>query len=283
MYGTIGFLLITAISLILSGLVLQIIFAEEIKIPGWIKNNAKWWSNGEIDDKTFASGIQFMITDGIIKIPLTQSGQTNAGVKIPEWIKNNAKWWSNGEIDDKTFASGIQFMIKEGIISVDVGNSGNSISNDLDISKCDKYETPAEKRMCQKEIELANKIKNDMEKSTKYVVGPVNFYYVDNKIEKTPQGGTILTIYFVVENTGNSDNVVMSCPVNACNYALSDGQKEIQYTTNTLVYGSLTLQPHEPELLEWSFFKGLDYDPAKDYSFKIREPWGKGTIPLKID
>ncbi|HLC25119.1 MAG TPA: hypothetical protein VJJ25_05775 [Nitrosopumilaceae archaeon] len=135
MWSKTGFLLITAISLILSGLVLQTIFAEE--------------------------------------------------TKIPEWIKNNAKWWSDGEIDDKTFASGIQFMIKEGIIFVDVGNSQNSISNDLDISKCDKYETPAEKRICQKEIELTNKIKNDIEKSTKYVVGPVNFYYVDNKIEKT--------------------------------------------------------------------------------------------------
>jgi hypothetical protein len=75
----------------------------------------------------------------------------------------------------------------------------------------------------------------------------------------------------------------MSCPVNSCNYVLSDGQKEIQYTTNTLVYGSLTLQPDSPKLLEWSFYKGLDYDPAKDYSFKVKESWGSGTIPLGID
>jgi len=174
-------------------------------------------------------------------------------------------------------------MIKEGIIFVDIGNSQNSISNDLDISECDKYETPAEKRTCQKEIELSNKIKNDIEKSTKYVIGPVNFYYVDNKIEKTSQGGTILTIYFIVENTSNSNDVVMSCPVNSCNYVLSDGQKEIQYTTNTLVYGSMTLQPNSPKLLEWSFYKGLDYDPAKDYSFKVKESWGSGTIPLGVD
>lgn len=203
-------------------------------------------------------------------------------IKIPDWVRNNAKWWSNGEIDDKTFANGIQYMIKEGIIFVSIDSSQNSISNS-DMSKCDQFTTAAEKRTCQKEIELTNKIKNDIEKSTSYVIGPVTFYYVDDKIEKTSQGGTILTIYFVVENTGSSHDITMSCPVNACNYALSDGQKEIQYITNTLVYGSLTLQPNSPKLVEWSFYKGLDYDPAKDYSFKVKESWGSGSIPLEID
>ena len=90
---------------------------EEINIPPWVRNNAKWWSNGEIDDKTFASGIQFMIKEGIIKIPTTENVEASKDVKIPEWIRNNAKWWSNGEIDDRTFANGIQYLIKIGIIS----------------------------------------------------------------------------------------------------------------------------------------------------------------------
>jgi hypothetical protein len=89
---------------------------DEINIPVWVRNNAKWWSNGEIDDNSFASGIQFMIKEGIIKIPLTESEKTNNDVKIPDWIRNNAKWWSNGEIDDKTFANGIQYLIKVGIV-----------------------------------------------------------------------------------------------------------------------------------------------------------------------
>ena len=38
----------------------------EIDIPNWVRNNAKWWSNGEIDDKTFAGGIQYLVTVGII-------------------------------------------------------------------------------------------------------------------------------------------------------------------------------------------------------------------------
>ena len=42
----------------------------EIKpIPEWIKNNAKWWSEGQVDDGTFVSGIQFLMTEKIIDIP----------------------------------------------------------------------------------------------------------------------------------------------------------------------------------------------------------------------
>ena len=39
------------------------------KVPAWIKNNAKWWSEGQIDDGTFVSGIQFLMTKKIIDIP----------------------------------------------------------------------------------------------------------------------------------------------------------------------------------------------------------------------
>lgn len=42
--------------------------SSEIKIPDWVRNNAKWWSNGEIDDKTFANGIQYLIKIGIISV-----------------------------------------------------------------------------------------------------------------------------------------------------------------------------------------------------------------------
>jgi hypothetical protein len=38
------------------------------KIPDWIKNNAGWWANGDIDDESFVQGIQFLIKEGIMKI-----------------------------------------------------------------------------------------------------------------------------------------------------------------------------------------------------------------------
>jgi len=37
-------------------------------IPEWIKNNAGWWADGSIDDDSFVSGIQFLITNSIINI-----------------------------------------------------------------------------------------------------------------------------------------------------------------------------------------------------------------------
>jgi hypothetical protein len=41
---------------------------SDIKIPDWVRNNAKWWSEGSIGDKDFASGIQYMIKIGIIAV-----------------------------------------------------------------------------------------------------------------------------------------------------------------------------------------------------------------------
>ena len=38
------------------------------QIPEWVKNNAGWWSNGEIDDKSFASGIEYLIKIGLIVV-----------------------------------------------------------------------------------------------------------------------------------------------------------------------------------------------------------------------
>jgi len=40
----------------------------ETSIPGWIKNNAGWWADGQIDDGSFVSGLQWLITNGIMMI-----------------------------------------------------------------------------------------------------------------------------------------------------------------------------------------------------------------------
>ena len=38
------------------------------EIPAWIKNNAGWWADGQIDDGSFVSGLQWLITNGIMTI-----------------------------------------------------------------------------------------------------------------------------------------------------------------------------------------------------------------------
>ena len=42
--------------------------SESQEVPSWIKNNAGWWAEGQIDDETFVSGIQYLIKVGIIKV-----------------------------------------------------------------------------------------------------------------------------------------------------------------------------------------------------------------------
>jgi hypothetical protein len=88
------------------------------KIPDWVKNNAGWWADGQIDDNSFVQGIQFMIKEGLMKIPVTEQGSGSHDNKIPDWVKNNAGWWADGQIDDNSFVQGIQFMIKEGLMKI---------------------------------------------------------------------------------------------------------------------------------------------------------------------
>ena len=38
-------------------------------IPGWIKNNAKWWSEGKISEADYISSLEYLLTHGIINMP----------------------------------------------------------------------------------------------------------------------------------------------------------------------------------------------------------------------
>ena len=93
--------------------------AQEVTIPDWIKNNAGWWAGGLIDDNSFVSGIQWLISNGIMIIPPTEQGADDGGNVIPDWIKNNAGWWAGGLIDDNSFVSGLQWLISNGIIMLE--------------------------------------------------------------------------------------------------------------------------------------------------------------------
>ena len=95
----------------------QVIAESETIIPGWIKNNAGWWSDGMIDDASFVSGIQWLISNGVMNIPPTEQG-TGYDDVIPGWIKNNAGWWADGLIDDGSFVSGLQWLVSNGIMKI---------------------------------------------------------------------------------------------------------------------------------------------------------------------
>ena len=96
---------------------LEIELPPEIEIPNWVKQNAGWWAEGAIADTDFVSGIQFLISNGIMNIPETESGESS-GESIPDWVKQNAGWWADGAIADSDFVSGIQYLITKGIMTI---------------------------------------------------------------------------------------------------------------------------------------------------------------------
>ena len=88
-------------------------------IPEWVRNNAEWWSKDLIGEEDFVSGVQYLINQGVIQIPISQN---NIGVEnsefVPTWIKDNARWWSEGLVSDTEFVNGLEYMVRQGIISV---------------------------------------------------------------------------------------------------------------------------------------------------------------------
>ena len=103
--------------IILSGVILiPNAFAEDV--PEWIKNNAGWWATDKIDDSSFLQGIQFLIKEGIMVIPPTETSESSGSEVVPDWIKNNAGWWATGQIPDSAFVSGLQWLISNGIMTI---------------------------------------------------------------------------------------------------------------------------------------------------------------------
>ncbi|GFN42032.1 MAG: TPR repeat-containing protein [Marine Group I thaumarchaeote] len=118
----------------------MLVIIKPVVIPDWVKNNAKWWSEGEIKDDEFILGIQFLIKNGIMKVDPPASSNLSS-VAIPDWVKNNAGWWADDLISDDEFVSGIYFMIQNGIIVIHVEKTIQDIENDIehDFSQFEKY------------------------------------------------------------------------------------------------------------------------------------------------
>ena len=100
---------------------------EETKIPNWIKNVAGWWATGEVSEKEFLSGLEYLINNNIIFIPfmpcsvtaIAASDPTLNAKLIPDWVKNNAGWWATDQIGDADFINGIEYLIKTTILGID--------------------------------------------------------------------------------------------------------------------------------------------------------------------
>ena len=74
-----------------------------------------------------------------------------------------------------------------------------------------------------------------------------------------------------------------------CNYDVSDGQKAFKYSSTNFVSGQIALKPGDVREIDMLFGPNIgyggttfEYDSAKDYYFRISEPWGSTDIPLEL-
>lgn len=90
---------------------------SEPDVPEWVKNNAKWWGEGQINDSDFATGLEFLVKENVINVPKNTEVESSES-SIPDWLRNTATWWADDLLSDSEFLKGIEWMIKNGIITV---------------------------------------------------------------------------------------------------------------------------------------------------------------------
>ena len=270
--------------------------SADAMIPSWIKSNAKYWKEGQIGDDEYVKGIQYLIQNGVVQIPPSDKTVEKSS-KIPSWLKNNAGYWADGSLGDSEYISAIQYLVGMGVIDVSASittsatssPSAINASTDVDTTKCNAMTTEADKQTCMEEIRAESDLKAKIARATPFVVGPVTYYIVSTDLINTGDGGVFINVHTVLENTGSqSSNPDLFCtgPF-ACNYHLTDGQKDSPPSIFSLTSGHLQLVYHKPVAIDWNFYSkqnvgGFTYDPSKTYSFKVSEPFGSTTIPLKL-
>lgn len=59
-------------------------YAVDSAIPNWVKNNAKWWSEDSISEDDYVKSLEYLITHGIIDIPIPITEVTAAQTNLTE-------------------------------------------------------------------------------------------------------------------------------------------------------------------------------------------------------
>ena len=53
-------------------------------IHGWIKNNARWWSEGAISEEEYLKSLEYLMTNGIIKVPIPMAEVNAASTSLTD-------------------------------------------------------------------------------------------------------------------------------------------------------------------------------------------------------
>ena len=261
------------------------------QVPVWIKNNAGWWANGDIDDDSFIQGIQFLIKENILEVD--SSAASEQSDKIPVWVKNNAGWWADGQITESDFLSGINHLVTSGIISV--GDDSVKSTSDPILSECQSIKSNYKRLNCEKEIKQNLEFTEFKKSSDRYDVGSISYYYpgignFGNEFEISSSGQAMLRLRILAENTSN-DVVSLKCTgPSICNYDVWDGSKAFKYAGMDFVSGQIPINPGTSIIFNMMFGPNIGYggtqflhDYSKNYNFRVSESFGNIEIPLKIE
>lgn len=90
-------------------------------IPFWVNNDAKLWSEGNVDNSYFVQVLHYlienemktMLPDGILTFIHPSLSHPTI---IPSWIRNDAGWWADGKISDTDFVNAMYYLLDKGII-----------------------------------------------------------------------------------------------------------------------------------------------------------------------
>ena len=267
--------------------------ASAEKVPSWIKNNAGWWANDDIDDDSFIQGIQFLIKEKILEISETTTADKSD--KIPAWVKNNAGWWADGQITESDFLSGITHLVKTGIISV--GNDSVDSASDIDpvLAECQSIKSTYKRLNCEKEIKQKLEFIEFKQSSVGYGVGPITYYYpgignFGNEFEISSSGQAMLRLRILAENAGNEVISLKCTGPSICSYDVWDGSKAFKYAGMDFVSGQIPINPGTSVIFNMMFGPNIgyggnqfEYDSSKSYNFRVNENFGSIDIPLKIE
>jgi len=75
--------------------------AVNSSVPDWVKNNAKWWSEGSITETDYVKSLEYLITQGIIQIPIpiTQVTAAQSALSDGERAQSFVVSFSDGLIE----------------------------------------------------------------------------------------------------------------------------------------------------------------------------------------
>ena len=88
---------------------LSVSMVSASSVPEWVKNNAKWWADGTIGEADYIASLQYLITQGIITIPITEVTAATSPVSDADRAQSLVVRISGGPIKEEvsfmTFSS----------------------------------------------------------------------------------------------------------------------------------------------------------------------------------